>query len=103
MAERAWISASLLPATIAARTAKMRSGVAVRRARSNALASMGWSGRSQPQPAWPVSRDRSAFWNDSSKQRPIAMASPTDFIDVVSTAGEPRNFSKANRGIFVTT
>ena len=44
-----------------------------------------------------------AFWKDSSKQRPMAIASPTDFIEVVSTAGLPRNFSKAKRGILVTT
>ena len=33
----------------------------------------------------------------------MAIASPTDFIDVVSTAGLPLNFSKAKRGILVTT
>ena len=98
-----WISPSLRPATIASRTAKIRSGVGVRRARARAGGSQLASGRSQPQPAWPVSRERRAFWNDSSKQRPIAIASPTDFIEVVSTGVLPRNFSKAKRGIFVTT
>ena len=34
---------------------------------------------------------------------PMAMASPTDFIWVVSTGEDPGNFSKANLGIFVTT
>ena len=33
----------------------------------------------------------------------MAMASPTDFIDVVSTAELPLNFSKANLGTLVTT
>ena len=33
----------------------------------------------------------------------MAMASPTDFIEVVSTGFEPGNFSKAKRGILVTT
>ena len=33
----------------------------------------------------------------------MAMASPTDFICVVSTGSAPGNFSKAKRGIFVTT
>jgi len=33
------------------------------------------------------------------KVRPMAMASPTDFIWVVSSALEPGNFSNANRGI----
>jgi hypothetical protein len=35
--------------------------------------------------------------------RPIAIASPTDFICVVSASSTPRNFSNAKRGIFVTT
>ena len=81
----------------------IRSGEGVRRLRSRSAAGMDTSGRSHPQPEKPVSRERSAFWNDSSNERPIAIASPTDFIAVVSTAGEPRNFSKAKRGIFVTT
>ena len=88
---------------MAARTAKMRSGEGVRNWRSRSPASITSSLRSQPQPAWPVSNERRAFWKDSSKQRPIAIASPTDFIEVVSTAGLPRNFSKAKRGTLVTT
>ena len=48
-------------------------------------------------------RERGAFWTDSAKLRPIDIASPTDFIDVVSSAGVPGNFSKVKRGIFVTT
>jgi hypothetical protein len=35
--------------------------------------------------------------------RPIAIASPTDFIEVVSVVSAPGNFSKAKRGILVTT
>jgi len=31
------------------------------------------------------------------------MASPTDFIEVVRFGSAPGNFSKAKRGIFVTT
>ncbi len=54
-------------------------------------------------PVSPVSSERSAFCSDSAKQRPIAMASPTDFIAVVSVGSAPGNFSKAKRGIFVTT
>ena len=54
-------------------------------------------------PVRPVSSERSAFCNNSWKVRPIAIASPTDFIEVVSVASAPGNFSKANRGIFVTT
>ena len=33
----------------------------------------------------------------------MAMASPTDCIWVPSTSGVPGNFSKAQRGILVTT
>ena len=33
----------------------------------------------------------------------MAMASPTDCIGVPSTPGLPGNFSKAHRGILVTT
>ena len=37
------------------------------------------------------------------KARPIAIASPTDFIEVVSSGSAPGNFSKVKRGILVTT
>jgi hypothetical protein len=51
----------------------------------------------------PVSSPRSAFCSDSWKLRPIAITSPTDFIAVVSSGSAPLNFSKAKRGILVTT
>ena len=54
-------------------------------------------------PVRPVSSERSAFWMLSWKVRPIAIASPTDFIEVVSVASAPGNFSNAKRGILVTT
>jgi hypothetical protein len=54
-------------------------------------------------PVSPVSSPRSAFCIDSWKVRPIAMTSPTDFIAVVSSGSAPGNFSKAKRGILVTT
>ena len=47
--------------------------------------------------------ERSAFCRLSWKLRPTAMASPTDFMAVVSTASAPGNFSKVKRGILVTT
>jgi hypothetical protein len=56
-----------------------------------------------PKPRAPISRERSAFWSDSLKVRPIAIASPTDFIDEVSVGSASGNFSKVKRGIFVTT
>ncbi len=49
------------------------------------------------------SRLRSAFWSAVAKLRPIAIASPTDFIVVVSVASAEGNFSKAKRGAFTTT
>ena len=54
-------------------------------------------------PDSPVSIERNAFCRLSWKVRPIAIASPTDFIEVVSKAGDPGNFSKVKRGILVTT
>ena len=47
--------------------------------------------------------ETSAFCSDSWKERPIDIASPTDFIEVVSDGSAPGNFSNANRGILVTT
>ncbi len=54
-------------------------------------------------PVRPVSIERRAFCSDSAKLRPMAMASPTDFIEVVSSGSVPGNFSKVKRGILVTT
>ena len=54
-------------------------------------------------PVSPVSRLRSAFCRLSAKVRPMAIASPTDFIEVVRVRSAPGNFSKAKRGILVTT
>ena len=54
-------------------------------------------------PVRPVSIERSAFCSDSWKVRPIAIASPTVFIEVVSSGSAPGNFSKVKRGILVTT
>ncbi len=46
---------------------------------------------------------RKPFCNASAKLRPIDIASPTDFMLVVSRAGVPGNFSNVKRGIFTTT
>jgi hypothetical protein len=54
-------------------------------------------------PVRPVSIDAQRLLQDSWKVRPMAMTSPTDFIAVVSVGSEPGNFSKAKRGILVTT
>ncbi len=49
------------------------------------------------------SRLRSAFCSASVKLRPIAIASPTDFMCVVRLGSAVGNFSKANLGTFTTT
>ena len=49
------------------------------------------------------SSERSAFCSASVKLRPIAIASPTDFMCVVSVGSAAGNFSNANRGTFTTT
>ena len=54
-------------------------------------------------PAALVSIERNALPSASVKLRPIAMASPTLFMCVVSTGSAPGNFSKAKRGTFTTT
>ncbi len=50
-----------------------------------------------------LSRLRWAFCSASAKERPIAIASPTDFMWVVRVVSAPGNFSNANRGILTTT
>ncbi len=49
------------------------------------------------------SSERSAFCSAVAKLRPIAIASPTDFMVVVSVGSAAGNFSNANRGTFTTT
>ncbi len=100
------ISSLLQPSRIACATCNRRSGVGVPSAARIAFLS---SLRPRPSisisssPVSPVSRPRSAFCRLSWKVRPIAMTSPTDFIEVVSVVEAPGNFSKAKRGILVTT
>lgn len=54
-------------------------------------------------PADQVSIERIALFSASVKLRPRLIASPTDFMVVVSSGSAPGNFSNANRGIFTTT
>ena len=73
-------------------------------ARRKATASSRLGGRPfQWNAAPPLSRDRMALLRASVKFRPRAMASPTDFIVVVSRGSASGNFSKAKRGTFTTT
>ncbi len=82
------IASTVRPAASARLIWKIRSGVGVhsatRRSSGASLVSRS-SARVAPtaQPGRPVSRARSPFCNASLKVRPIAMASPTDFIWVV--------------------
>ena len=49
------------------------------------------------------SSERSAFCSASGNERPIAIASPTDFMVVVRRGSASANFSKAKRGALTTT
>ncbi|MNE31211.1 hypothetical protein D3C80_1247630 [compost metagenome] len=104
--QASWTSFSVMPRRSAWATWRRRSGVGVPITARMAL----WSSPSprpgisiSSRPVRPVSIPRRAFCSDSAKVRPIAMTSPTDFIAVVRTGEAPGNFSKAKRGIFVTT
>ena len=55
-----------------------------------------------PRPIAPISSERNPFWSDSLKVRPMAMVSPTLFMEVVSSSLAPGNFSKVKRGILTT-
>ena len=70
--------------------------------RTAARASPDGSGTVQ-NPAALVSIERIALFSASVKLRPSDIASPTDFIVVVSSRSAAGNFSNANRGIFTTT
>jgi hypothetical protein len=55
------------------------------------------------QPARLVSVERIALPSASARLRPIAIASPTLFMWVVSSRSAVGNFSNANRGTLTTT
>ena len=82
----------------------MRPSVGRLACRRSACAAAG-SGRSPSQ--WKddpfFSIERSAFWRASVKLRPMDIASPTDFMVVVSVSSASGNFSKAKRGTLTTT
>ncbi len=105
----AWATSSTeTPARRARLIWKTRSGVGVRSAtrRSSGLSLVSRSSaRDAPvtQPGRPISSARSPFWNASLNVRPMAIASPTDFICVVRRKSAVGNFSNANRGTFTTT
>ena len=96
-------SSSESPWRIACATVLSRSGVALESAATTAERSGAPGIATSSNPVRPVSIDASAFCTDSWNVRPTAMASPTLFMAVVSSALAPGNFSKAKRGILVTT
>ena len=58
---------------------------------------------SNPNPKRLTSIDRMPFCNASLNVRPMAIASPTLFICVVSVSSASGNFSNVQRGILITT
>ena len=71
------------------------------RSRSRSSASLAAARGSKPK--LPISSERIAFCSDSLNVRPIAIASPTDFICGPMVSDACGNFSKVKRGILVTT
>ncbi len=93
---------TLAPARIACCTTRSRPscGTAARASSSSTVSSCIGS---QSNCASRFSSDRSAFCSASVKLRPMAIASPTLFMWVVSVGSAPGNFSNANRGTLTTT
>ena len=95
-------SAGLAPARSARWMVPSRPSWGVPASRSRRSASAPGSAV-KPNDPWSLSSDLRAFCSASGKLRPMAMASPTLFIWVVSAGSAPGNFSKANRGTLTTT
>ncbi len=91
-------SAALAPARSALSMVPSRPSCGVLQRSSSAAASPG--GPAKLNGPGLTSRDRSAFCRASAKDRPMAIASPTDFMCVVSAGSAPGNFSNANLGAF---
>ena len=98
MSVRACTSSTLAPRPSSSSTVSKRAGPGVRRLSSSASSAIParHGGLSS-------SRERSALAKACWKVRPIAIASPTDFMCVDSVGSTPGNFSKAKRGHFTTT
>ena len=91
-----------MPARIAWRRAKRRRELGVRSLATSSLLSGRGARKALPRPGAPISSERSPFCRASLNVRPMAMVSPTLFMEVVSSSFEPGNFSKVKRGIFTT-
>ena len=96
-------SSGVAPARIASITFFSRPSWGARISSRMASLSRSTHSFSQSKTASRLSRERNAFCSASVKLRPIAIASPTDFMCVVSVGSAPGNFSNANRGTFTTT
>ena len=91
------------PARSALATWNRRSGPGTEIARSIAIRSSPCAPIGRSKPARPVSSERIALPSASRNVRPIAIASPTDFICGPRTLDADGNFSNANRGHLTTT
>ena len=96
-------SSAVAPERSASITLRSRPSCGVRICSSRSSLSSSTSRWLQSKTAFSSSRLRSAFCSASVKLRPIAIASPTDFMCVVSVGSAAGNFSKANRGTLTTT
>ena len=97
------ISCGVAPARIASITFFRRPSCGTAISSSRASLSSSTHSWCQSKTASARSSERSAFCSASVKLRPIAIASPTDFMCVVSRGSAPGNFSNAKRGTFTTT
>ncbi len=91
-----WSSSIPTPRPIASSRWSNRSGPGLRTSSIRAARSSGAGGRRSS------SRERSALPKACWNVRPMAIASPTDFMWVVRPAWAPGNFSNANRGHLTT-
>ena len=103
MAVASKISSGVAPARIASMTFLRRPSCGVAISRSRVSLSRSTHSWAQSKTASLDSRERSAFCRASVKLRPMAIASPTDFMWVVSVGSAPGNFSNAKRGTLTTT
>ena len=94
-------SSTVAPARSAWWTVDIRPSCGTAQRASSSSRSPG--GSAQLNGAARFSSERSAFCSASGKLRPMAIASPTDFMCVVSSGSAPGNFSNANRGTLTTT
>ena len=93
----------LAPARSAWCMVASRPSCGVRQHRASSAAGVPGRPRASSSGATGLSSERSAFCSASGKLRPMAIASPTDFMCVVSAGSAPGNFSNANRGTLTTT